>query len=277
MAKWLVFKKVVRDESEGVKILGISLQATSRLDAPDSCATVPETVRMYAMFPAPPPGWRTLHEKAQSAKTAEELSKIVAEMNAKLDEYERAFSADSRSAKNIGKHQGDHTCVFYNTEESLLDFLVPYFAEGCLKGEYCFGAQKPHVREQLFSGLRSFGIGVEEAIDRGALDIHTEDEVYFSDERFEPRAMMNKLRIAVKSAKGNGFSRIRMAGELSWARRTQNLWRETMNYEGLAHRYIADKPVISVCQYNSSICPVAARNALAQVHTSQMHLTEDVR
>jgi len=46
------------------------------------------------MFPEVPPGWLTLQLSAQRAKTAEELSRIVDEMNRLLTEYERRAQGD---------------------------------------------------------------------------------------------------------------------------------------------------------------------------------------
>lgn len=41
------------------------------------------------MFPAPiPPGWIKLQERARCAKNADELSRIIDEMNELLDEYQ---------------------------------------------------------------------------------------------------------------------------------------------------------------------------------------------
>jgi len=61
------------------------------------------------------------------------------------------------------------------------------------------------------------GVDTESAIRRGALEIHTFDEVYFPNRRFEPEAMMDLLLHSIEDAWNKGFSALRTAGELSWA------------------------------------------------------------
>src|SRR5258708_2654462 len=87
------------------------------------------------------------------------------------------------------KH-GDHACIFYRSDDSLMEILVPYVAEGLNKGERCFGAQKPHILKRLFYDLRYLGIDVDREIKRGALEFHTEQDVYFPRGIFEPAVMM---------------------------------------------------------------------------------------
>jgi len=40
------------------------------------------------MFPEAPPGWLILQQRAQQAKTTQELSRIIDEMNRLLSQYE---------------------------------------------------------------------------------------------------------------------------------------------------------------------------------------------
>jgi len=42
------------------------------------------------MFPDPPPGWHALQERAKRAENADELARIIDEMNRLLREYEKA-------------------------------------------------------------------------------------------------------------------------------------------------------------------------------------------
>lgn len=51
------------------------------------------------MFPEAPPGWIALQHRAHRAKTSEELSRIIDEMNQLLTEYEAAAGG--------GQHNGE--------------------------------------------------------------------------------------------------------------------------------------------------------------------------
>jgi hypothetical protein len=49
------------------------------------------------MFPECPPGWLTLQHRAQRAKTAKELTRIIDEMNQLLSKYEAAVRGEPQS------------------------------------------------------------------------------------------------------------------------------------------------------------------------------------
>src|ERR1700749_4177872 len=83
------------------------------------------------------------------------------------------------------KH-GDHTCVFYRNEDSLREVLTPYIADGLRRGERCFCAQAPQICKRLVFDLQFLRIDTDSAIRRGALEIHSFDEVYFPNRKFEP-------------------------------------------------------------------------------------------
>ena len=86
-----------------------------------------------------------------------------------------------------------------------------------MKGERCFGAQKPNILKRLYYELRFRGIDVDRELKRGSLEFHTEEEVYFSKGIFEPAVMMEMLLQSINDSAEKGFSGFRTAGDLSWA------------------------------------------------------------
>ncbi len=104
---------------------------------------------------------------------------------------------------------GDHVCLFYRSEEALREVLTPYIIEGLRNGERCFCAQKPETNKRLLDDLRFLGIDADDAVRRGALELHTQDEVYFPQRRFEPAAMMDMLLRSVEDAAARGFTSLR--------------------------------------------------------------------
>ena len=84
-------------------------------------------------------------------------------------------------------NHGNHVCVFYRTADALREVLIPYLAEGLRRGERCFCAQNPDLCKQIIYDLRFLGIDTDGAIRRGALEVHTVDEVYFPNNKFEAR------------------------------------------------------------------------------------------
>ena len=161
---------------------------------------------------------------------------------------------------------GDHICVFYRSEDSLREVLTPYIAEGLRRGQKCFCAQKPHIGGQLLNDLRFIGVNTTDAIRRGALEIHTEDEAYFSNRRFEPQAMTDMLARSMKEALERGFTGFRTAGEMSWVLDGRNLCDQMFEYERLVEEFFPGKPAVGLCQYNVNVFPPQILEKVVTAH-----------
>lgn len=83
--------------------------------------------------------------------------------------------------------RGDHICVVYRDEDTLLETLALYIADGMRKGERCFCAQKPHMVPRLLKELELLGVDAAQETRRGVLEVRPENEFYFSSGRFEPQ------------------------------------------------------------------------------------------
>jgi MEDS: MEthanogen/methylotroph, DcmR Sensory domain len=169
------------------------------------------------------------------------------------------------------KH-GDHTCVFYRNEDSLREVLTPYIADGLRRGERCFCAQAPQICKRLVFDLQFLGIDTDSAIRRGALEIHSFDEVYFPNGKFVPDAMMDLLLRSVEDASHKGFTALRTAGELSWASQSRAVCDQILTYEKLVDEVFPGKPVIGLCQYNLGSQTPEILERL--IHAHRAHLYE---
>lgn len=146
------------------------------------------------------------------------------------------------------KH-GDHTCVFYRSQDALMEVLTPYVADGLLRNERVFCAQRPEVLKRLVYDLQFLGMDTDREIKRGALELHTEDEAYFPNRQFEPLAMMEMLMQSIDESLKRGFVAFRSAGELGWAARGRSSCDQVIEYEKMVEKCFPDKPAIGLCQY----------------------------
>jgi hypothetical protein len=167
---------------------------------------------------------------------------------------------------------GNHACVFYRSEDSLLELLTPYIAEGLQQGERCFCAQKPAILKRLLSDLRILGIDAEKEIHRGALQLHTEDEAYFPSKKFEPAAMIDMLLRSINESQQQGYAAFRSAGELSWAVRGWDVCDRVIEYEKVVEEIFPSRPAIGLCQYSVEDFPPGVLDAVLATHT--MHFDE---
>ncbi len=170
------------------------------------------------------------------------------------------------------KH-GDHTCVFYRNPDTLREVLTPYVADGLRRNERCFCAQTPDICKRLIYDLQFLGIDTDGAIRRGALEVHTCDEVYFPNRKFEPAAMMELLLSSMEDAANRGYSALRTAGELSWAMQGATDCDQLFTYEQMVDEIFPGKAVIGLCQYNIGSFPSESVERIISAH--RQHLYDD--
>jgi len=220
-----------------------------------------------------PPGWSALQRRAQQTDDSDELSKIIDEMNRLLSRHEKSSKPWWQYSRLLERPTSKHNCIFYRSEDALVEFLVPYFAEGLRKREYCFGAQPSRVRTRLLRRLQSSRLGIGSAILRKALKIESLEDTYFSKGHFEPLAMMDTLKGAIDVAHSGRFSGLRVAGDVSWAMRDRKLFGQALYYEKLLDLYMPGKKMTTVCHYQASLCTPMDMGCLAHVHQRQFRLS----
>ncbi len=181
--------------------------------------------------------------------------------------------------------RGDHICVFYRNAGTLLETIAPYIVDGLRKGERCFCAQKPDFIPRLLRALEAHGVDTHREMQRGALEIHSEDEVYFPGGKFEPQLMMEMLMHSIQDALRRGYSGFRTAGEMSWALSGREGCDQLLGYEKMVSAGFPDQPAIGICQYPLRGFPpkllreviATHRMALEQTMISSNHSALSVR
>lgn len=170
------------------------------------------------------------------------------------------------------KH-GDHICVFYRSDAALREVLTPYIAEGLRRGERCFCAQKAETNKRLLFDLQFLGFDTDDAVRRGALELHTVDEVYFPYRRFEQASMTDLLARSMEDAIDRGFSALRTAGELSWASQGFVGCDQLLIYEKWVDQYFPGKRAIGLCQYDVNAFAPDVLAAVIEAH--RVHFSKD--
>lgn len=166
---------------------------------------------------------------------------------------------------------GDHICVFYRTETALLEILTPYIAEGLRKRERCFCVQTNEVLRRLTMDLQFIGVNVESEVKRGALQFHTENEIYFENGSFDGNAMIRRLMHSIDESAKAGFTGFRTAGELTWSAADAHC-KQVLGYEKMVDESFPGRRATGLCQYRMSAFDPKVLESLLETH--RMHLIE---
>jgi signal transduction histidine kinase len=150
-----------------------------------------------------------------------------------------------------GLKQGDHVCPIYENVAEQMAVAIPFLKEGLRRRERCLYVADDRSVDQITQALHSSGVDVAHEQARGALRILTHRESYLaSDDEFDPQAMIEFLRQAEGQAIADGFSGLRVLGEMTWALGPKLTGHRLIEYEALVNKFLQNSRTVILCQYN---------------------------
>jgi signal transduction histidine kinase len=143
---------------------------------------------------------------------------------------------------------GTHFCVFYESDDDLVQMLVPYFATGLKNRELCFWVLADSLTEDDARGALNRGI---DSPDRQLIDRNIEflrsEECYLKEGVFNLDRVTAEWGNRLDRALAAGYEGIRVSGYAGWLQTRE--WPEFWKYEGSLNLSIVDLPMIVLCTY----------------------------
>jgi PAS domain S-box-containing protein len=145
---------------------------------------------------------------------------------------------------------GDHLCCLYETEEEHRALLTPYLRQGLELGEKVLYLVDASTAETVLDYLRDDGVEVKPYLDNGQLSIRTANEAYMRDGDFNPDGMIDLLRGETERALAEGYSALRVTGEMTWALRGLPGSERLIEYEAKLNTFFPGSKCLALCQYD---------------------------
>jgi signal transduction histidine kinase len=143
---------------------------------------------------------------------------------------------------------GSHFCVFYETDEDLIEMLVPYFRAGIETNELCFWVLADSVPEAV--AWRALELGMPD-VDRRRIQRNIEflqsEECYLSEGIFDLHRVTEEWGARLKRALVAGYDGIRVSGYAGWPQTRE--WPNFWAYEGSLNESIIDQRMMVLCTY----------------------------
>jgi MEDS: MEthanogen/methylotroph, DcmR Sensory domain len=147
---------------------------------------------------------------------------------------------------------GDHAAFFFKSNEERLAFVIPYMMNGLRNLERCVYVADENTVPGILAKFKEAGIDIGAATARGALSVVTKHDSYLRHGIFEPERMIADLDRDVRFALQNGFSGMRITGEMSWALDLPFALSRLCEYEQEL-RWHWPTQLGGLCQYNESL------------------------
>ncbi len=165
---------------------------------------------------------------------------------------------------------GTHFCQFFQTENDLLDVLVPYFKVGLENNEFCMWVtSKPlnvkKAQEAMRKGLSDFDYYLK----KGQIEIIPHSEWYLKEGVFNPQMVLSGWIGKHNQALANGYDGMRVTGNTAWLETSD--WRSFIHYEKEINNVIRQYRLIVLCTYSldkfgpHEILDVAANHQFALI------------
>jgi signal transduction histidine kinase len=148
--------------------------------------------------------------------------------------------------------QGDHICTIYENTAEQMAGAVPFLKEGLARGERGLYVADDHIVKTLVQALAAAGVAVAQERERDAFWTPTKQDSYLKGGKFDPQTMIDFLRSAQSQALADGFSGLRVVGEMTWALGPEVGNDRLIEFEALLNDFMANSRSIILCQYNRS-------------------------
>jgi len=158
---------------------------------------------------------------------------------------------DTHSLRTIGDlAPGDHLCCLYETEEEHRAVLTPFLRQGLERGEKVLYIVDARTAQAVIGYLRDEGLDAESYLARGQLAMLSADDAYLKEGTFDPDGMIALLRAETEQALGEGYSALRVTGEMSWALRGLPGSERLIEYEAKLNEFLPGSKCLAICQYD---------------------------
>jgi DNA-binding CsgD family transcriptional regulator len=144
---------------------------------------------------------------------------------------------------------GTHICVFYQTEEDLLDIAVSYFEAGLKNNEFCLWAiSDPITETDAKNALRLALPDLDQRLAAGQIELLQATEWYLKDDQFDLKRISGGWSEKLHEALAKGYDGMRISGNAFW--KATNHWKDFCQYEEELDRSLADQKLIALCTYS---------------------------
>jgi len=145
---------------------------------------------------------------------------------------------------------GKHICLYYESEENLLDLVSSFFEEGFRTNKLCIWV----VPESL--GVEGAKVALSKKIEdiniyieKGQFQLLSHKDVYLKSGIFDSEETLTLLAKTEQDVLKKGFSGLCVSGDASWLQETD--WNKLNAYEKGANKLIPQSKITALCTYPS--------------------------
>jgi PAS domain S-box-containing protein len=148
---------------------------------------------------------------------------------------------------------GTHLCQFYQTNEDLIDVLIPYFKAGLENNEFCvWVTSEPLGVEEAKEAFRRSVPDFDVYLEKGQIEIIPHNHWYAKEGIFDSDRVLKGWVGKLNHALANGYDGLRLTGNIFWLEKKD--WNDFVDYEEEIDRVLGNCNMIVLCTYSLDRC-----------------------
>jgi PAS domain S-box-containing protein len=160
---------------------------------------------------------------------------------------------------------GTHFCLFYETQQDLLDTFVPYFIAGLENNECCIWVVSQSLTKQdAIDALRQALPDLARHLAQGSIDVFSYDGWYLQNGVFNGDSVIRSWKQHVAEALAKGYSGMRLVSDNAWL--SQDRWETFSAYEQRLDESLTDQRIRILCAYPTTTIRAAEMMDVARTH-----------
>jgi len=143
---------------------------------------------------------------------------------------------------------GTHFFLFHETNDDLLDTLVPYFKAGLQAKELCIWViSEPLTENEAHHALEKDIPDINMYLENQSMQILQGREWYMSGEDLDLEKVTTGWNQKLEFALTRGYAGLRLSAGTAWLEKRH--WKEFLDYEREVNHSIGEQPMIALCSY----------------------------
>ena len=160
---------------------------------------------------------------------------------------------------------GTHGCLFYDTQQDLLDTVIPYLKAGLENHEFCLWViSEPLTREAAAGALRQSVPDFDRYISERSIEVVAASEWYIAGGVLDLRGIIHRFHEKLDEVLDRGYKGLRATGGASWLQRPAR--EHLCRYETELDKSIAGHCMRVLCTY-----PLAQSSAAELLDVTRAH------
>jgi hypothetical protein len=144
---------------------------------------------------------------------------------------------------------GTHVCSIYKYFKEQISVTIPLFLQGLSAKEKCIYIAEKAAQEQLMNEFVEKKPEVKKIVESGQLVLLDGGTTYLKDGNLDIDRTINAIRDTERKALSEGFSGVRVCGELPFVSGRPIDDDTIINYELNVDKYISTSKLVAICHY----------------------------